>query len=307
MELHQIRYFLALSKILNFTAAAEACHVSQPALSRAISQLEGELGGALFRRERKLTHLTEFGRTVLPSLRQCFEASQHAKVLARSFHHEGHAPLSIALSRMIDIDLLAPVLAELGTAFPSIEVKIFRGSAREIALRLKNGDAEVAIADPLPDEWERFETRALFEQAFGLLLTRRHRLAGRMPAALPDLASERFLSVPECGVIDAIEMEMRTLGVQTVARHEVDAIEDIPSLVRANFGLGIWPLGRPCDADLMIGGIRDHAMRSPVRACTVFGRQHSVAARTLICLLRSRDWSHRRLPAPPHRSVEHVS
>ena len=51
MELHQIRYFLALSKTLNFTRAAEEFNVSQPALSRAISQLEAELGGELFRRE----------------------------------------------------------------------------------------------------------------------------------------------------------------------------------------------------------------------------------------------------------------
>lgn len=66
MEFHQIRYFLALSKSLNFTRAAEECNVSQPALSRAISQLEAELGGELFRRERNLTHITDFGQAVLP-------------------------------------------------------------------------------------------------------------------------------------------------------------------------------------------------------------------------------------------------
>lgn len=52
MELHEIRYFLALSRTLNFTRAAEACHVSQPALTRAIQKMEDELGGLLFARER---------------------------------------------------------------------------------------------------------------------------------------------------------------------------------------------------------------------------------------------------------------
>src|ERR1700756_1300383 len=51
MEMHQIRYFLALCEELNFTKAAERCHVAQPSLTRAIKQLEEELGGALFRRE----------------------------------------------------------------------------------------------------------------------------------------------------------------------------------------------------------------------------------------------------------------
>ncbi len=70
MEMHQVRYFLAVADTLNFTRAAEQCHVSQPALTRAIQQLEEELGGLLLRRERKLTHLTDFGRLIEPHLRQ---------------------------------------------------------------------------------------------------------------------------------------------------------------------------------------------------------------------------------------------
>ena len=52
MEMHQVRYFLAVADTLNFTRAAELCYVSQPALTRAIQQLEEELGGLLLRRER---------------------------------------------------------------------------------------------------------------------------------------------------------------------------------------------------------------------------------------------------------------
>jgi len=68
MEMHQVRYFLAVSRALNFTRAAEECHVAQPSLTRAIKQLEGELGSELFRRERNLTHMTEFGQRILPHL-----------------------------------------------------------------------------------------------------------------------------------------------------------------------------------------------------------------------------------------------
>jgi len=68
MEMHQVRYFLAVAETLNFTRAAERCNVSQPALTRAIQNLEGEFGGLLFRRERNLTHLTELGRLVVRRL-----------------------------------------------------------------------------------------------------------------------------------------------------------------------------------------------------------------------------------------------
>ncbi len=92
MEMHQIRYFLALCHTLNFTRAAEECHVSQPALSRAIRQLEVELGGELLRRERSLTQITDLGRAALPSLRQCYEGRQTAQSLAQSYLKKGHAP-----------------------------------------------------------------------------------------------------------------------------------------------------------------------------------------------------------------------
>jgi len=58
MEMHQVRYFLAVCDELNFTRAAEKCNVAQPSLTRAVKLLEGELGGELFRRERPRVILT---------------------------------------------------------------------------------------------------------------------------------------------------------------------------------------------------------------------------------------------------------
>ena len=83
MELYQIRYFLAVSRTLNFTQAADECNVTQPALTRAIKKLEDELGGDLFRRERTRSHLTELGKAMLPLLQQSFDAANAAKARQR--------------------------------------------------------------------------------------------------------------------------------------------------------------------------------------------------------------------------------
>ncbi len=82
MEMHQVRYFLAVARVLNFTRAADECHVTQPSLTRAIKQLEAELGGDLFRRERPAAQLTELGLRMHPLLKQCFEAANGARQLA---------------------------------------------------------------------------------------------------------------------------------------------------------------------------------------------------------------------------------
>src|SRR5258708_12142067 len=68
MEMHQVRYFLAVARVLNFTRAADECNVTQPSLTRAIKQLEAELGGDLFRRERPAAQLTDLGLPIHPLL-----------------------------------------------------------------------------------------------------------------------------------------------------------------------------------------------------------------------------------------------
>lgn len=104
METHQIRYFLAVARHVNFTRAAEECNVSQPALTRAIKLLEDEFGGDLFRRERNLSHLTELGQRMLPLVQQCYESALGAVNLAKAVKRGEIATLRLALSRTIDMD-----------------------------------------------------------------------------------------------------------------------------------------------------------------------------------------------------------
>ncbi len=76
MELHQVRYFLAVANTLNFTRAAEMCNVTQPALTKGVQKLELEFGAQLIYRERQLTHLTELGKAVLPMLEQTLASTE---------------------------------------------------------------------------------------------------------------------------------------------------------------------------------------------------------------------------------------
>jgi hypothetical protein len=76
MEMSQIRYALAASRTLNFTRAAEDCHVTQPALTKGIKALEAELGAPLFLREGRRVLLSDFGRSMIPHLRQIVEEAE---------------------------------------------------------------------------------------------------------------------------------------------------------------------------------------------------------------------------------------
>lgn len=291
MEMHQVRYFLAVARELNFTRAAESCNVAQPSLTRAIKQLEDELGGELFRRERSLSHLTELGQRMLPMLQQCYDSAINAKSLAHSIKSGAVAPLTIALSVTVNIMLLIPFLSELMRVLPGLELRFFRGTNNEIADLLKKGDAEVGVGGPLEGAWDRLDSWELFKEPYRLVVGNKHRLASLGdPIAPSELSKERFLCRTNCENSKDILGFLDAHGGQPKAKHDVATEPDLAALLESNFGIGIAPRSSvlsPNSQQLRIDGLE---IDRTVYAYAVAGRQRSMAASTLIKMLRAADW-----------------
>lgn len=156
--------------------------------------------------------------------------------------------------------------------------------------KLRNGDAEIAICGPLPDDWDRLDARRLFEEQFGLLLANSHPLSRQNIVELDELKNERLLCRPYCTVSEALLSRLKAAGAQNIIRHEVPLIDDLPGLVEANFGVGVWPVARRLPGGLMMNRIQGLDLTRWIQVYSVAGRRHSAAATTLVALLRSRDW-----------------
>lgn len=290
MEMHQIRYFLSVARTLNFTHAAEECHVAQPSLSRAIIKLEEEMGGDLFRRERGLTHLTELGRLMRPLLAQCHDSAAAAKTLASSYKKGTCAPLCLALSNTINLQLLIQPLTELVQAFPGLELKFHRGTADDVDSALKQGVAELGLACPLPDPWDRLESWVLFTENFELVVPRQHPLAMRNSLMLASIAECRLLPRNYCEQREALA---GILQAKKLAQDFDDAIasdHDLMALLAANVGVAIMPLSARTTDTVRFLPVDDLELSRPVVLYAVAGRQRSAAATALLRLLRAANW-----------------
>lgn len=291
MEMHQVRYFLAVSRTLNFTRAAEECNVAQPSLTKAIKQLEEELGGDLFRRERNHSHLTELGQRMVPMLRQCYESAIAAKETANSIRKGATAVLNLALSRTVNINLLVDPLTQLARAFPGLEFTISRGTALEIMELMKKGDAELAVAGPLGAGWDRIDAWPLFSEGEDLVVAREHPLATRKQVDPKELLSERYLFRPYCELADHTCTLFREHGMADLARHSVSSDSDAIALTAANVGVTLLPPSIPLPEGLTRVAVRGMELMRTINIYAVAGRQRSPAAATLLTLLRARDWS----------------
>src|SRR5260221_4248799 len=293
MEIQQIRYFLTLAKTLNFTRASEECHVSQPALTRAIKTLEAELGGDLIRREGRLSHLTELGQRMLPIMSQCYESALSAKALARSVQKGETPSLSIAISRTLNLDLLMWHLSELFRVFPGIQFKLRRGSGAEISQLLKNGEVDLAVGGSLGETWDRLDAWPMFTEAFDLVVGADHALASRNDIEL-DVELIRASRLLVQGGGESMDDQIGRLseaGMDGTSAHEVDTDIDLEALVGANFGIAIVPASGLKSEKVRHVPYSALDLRRTVAIYSVAGRQRSRETAALLNLMRSTDWS----------------
>lgn len=292
MEMHQVRYFLAVARLLNFTRAAEECHVAQPSLTRAIKQLEEELGGELFRRERNLTHLSDLGQRMLPLMQQCYDSAQAAKQVASSIKKGALAPLSVALPITVNIELVLPFLKELVRAMPGLNLKFVRGTSAEIVEHLKKGSTDVAVAPKLPESWDRLESWPLFTEAYWLVTTKTHRLGGKKTISAEELREEKLICRPYCEDFERGNSFLSERGIDVPAAHNAGSDSDFVALLTADLGVGFAPRSSATSPQLAILNVEGFEMDRTVYAYAVAGRQRSTAASTFIKMLRAADWEH---------------
>jgi len=264
--------------------------VTQPALTRAIKQLEGELGGDLIRRERGNSHLTELGRRMLPLMQQCYDAAMSARSLAKAVKSNEVAPLSVAVSLTVNMATFVGPLSQMFAAYPGAQLKIRRGNATELGAMLKDGDAELVLAGPLADSWERLDVWNLFDEPYGLLVNTEHALARRNEVEASVLAGENFLRQTGCEMTEVIAAALAAHDITMASAHEIETDNDLISLLEANAGIAFVPATAPSSARLRRLVVHGLDVRRTVSVYAVAGRQRSHVTATLLNLLRATEW-----------------
>ncbi len=189
MELHQVRYFLALCRTLNFTRAAEACNVTQPALTRAIQRLEDELGGPLLYRERSLTQLTPLGRAMMPHLEAMVRAAEAISQAAADMRRQTPL-LRVGLADGLSASLIVGSLGELERRFPGLELHLQSDDQKTLIEFLLQGETDAALLIDDGELPERLDRWKLLHEGCRAVFRQGHAFEHEACVGLPALAAE---------------------------------------------------------------------------------------------------------------------
>ena len=196
-DLRQLRYFIAVAERLHFGRAAEALHISQPPLSRAIRALEERLGVALLARTRRHVELTAEGARFLDEARRLATQLETAVAELHGMAAGERGRLRIGFVSLADYGVLPGLLKAYKAARPGVALALREMLSPEQAAALAAGDLDFGLLLPPVSGAAGLEHLVVQRERFVVALPSRHRLAGgRGRLAVSALAGEAFVMVP---------------------------------------------------------------------------------------------------------------
>ncbi len=291
MEMHQVRYFLAMCETLNFTRAAERCHVSQPALTRAIKKLEEELGGPLFRRERNLTHLTELGRMLKPHLEQSLASTMAAKATAQDFQSLEKAPLNLGVMCTIGPSRLIGLMSKIRRELPGIELTLHDVAPDIVVDRMLEGTLDLALFGMPKELPDRFDRRPLYRERYVVAVPPGHRFEKKNVVRLRDMDNESYLARLNCEYTDYIGVLLAKSKVSLDLRYASEREDWVQSMILSGMGSTFLPEHMSLHPDLPMRLLAEPHVTRQIELVTVAGRRFSPAVEAFVHLVETHDWS----------------
>jgi DNA-binding transcriptional LysR family regulator len=294
MEVHEIRYFVALAETLNFTRAAERCNVTQPALTRAIKSLEDRLGGGpLIHRERSNTHLTELGHMMLPYFTEMLSHMQQAKRRARELVALKRSRLTVGLMCTIGPSRLVDLFGAFNERFEGVELYLQDARAGVLEQMLEKGELDLAIYCKPDDYQDNLHRMPLYDERFVIAAAPRHRLARLERVRLKDLDGERYLSRANCEYADYIGALAAEQGVSVEQPYASERDDWIQAMVLAGLGFTMIPEYAVTMPGLVLRPLVEPEVVRNVNLISVRGRPHSAAVGAFVHEARRFDWQDR--------------
>ena len=241
MELHQLRYFVAVAEERHFTKAARDLRVAQPSVSRAIRVLEEELATPLFHRMKGNVALTSAGEVLLPWARRVLADVDGATSEVRELADLRRGRLAVGATPSLTTTLLPPALARFHQSFPGIDLVLHEAGSRDLVRELEQGALDVALVI-LPLRHEVLETTPLLREELVVAVAPDHPLASRKTLAIADLKG-----VPLVMFRDGYDLRAATVtacrraGFEPTFALEGGEMDGVLQLAAAGLGVAVVP------------------------------------------------------------------
>jgi len=292
LNLHHLRVFASVAEEGGFTRAAQALRLSQPAVSKAVRELERDTGMPLFERAGRATRLTAAGEALFARARELFAVERSAEEELRALRGLSGGVLRVGASTTVATYLLFPYLARFREANPGVKLRVASANTRAIARALLERRLDVALVEG-PVRHARIEVVPWREDELVLIAPPTHRLAAKRSIELRELSGEPLIvREPGSGTRRVAERALAAHHVSPKVTLQLGSTEAIKQAVAA--GLGLAFVSRfAVDEQVQLGRIaavrvRESALRRMLTELRLRGRAEGPGAAAFRELLSRR-------------------
>lgn len=254
MQIPQVAGFLEIARRHNLSRAAEALHVTQPALTARLRLLEEELGTALFERSPRGMRLTDAGRAFLPYAERAVEALDTARTLVGEHARGTSGRLTIGTAPAVGAYVLPGLLARYVEGFGSVRLVVRTGHSEEIVDLVAGGELDVGLIRELHNPG--VSVRSLYEDELMLVAPPAHEFSRLGAIELDRLADATLILFDRTSsYYDLTNAIFRAVGVAPRSTIELDNIDAAKQMVRHGLGVAFLP-HTAIAADVARGALR---------------------------------------------------
>jgi DNA-binding transcriptional LysR family regulator len=290
MEMHQVRYFLAAADKLSFTRAAEACGLSQPALTTAIKKLEAQVQAPLFHREGHKLVLTDVGKRLRPHFEMIIQQTEAVENVARDFRLLNQVPVRLGVMSTIGPMKIAGLVAAFEKRSPGVEVAVRDGAPEALTALLDAGEIDAAILNPLDGITESLNTESLYSEAYFAVFPPAHAAERDRPVTLRELSGRPYVDRLACEMREMVMGVCGDMGVELYARFRSQSEEWAQAMVASGIGFAFMPEYAITHPDVVRRPLVEPAVERRIVMVTKRGRRYSPAMAAFAETVRAHAW-----------------
>lgn len=242
VDIRQIEYFTEVAKHLSFTKAASTLHVSQPSISKAIQNLEAELGVPLFYRSSKQLELTDAGKAVLVNAQQVLAAFKNLRSELTDLMELKKGEIRIGIPPIVGVEFFSKLISLYKEKYPYIEIKLTEVGTKKIRQGVEEGELDIGIICNLCVPNDQLESIGILKDPLMLIVHKDHSLASLPSVEMSQLEKEAFIIYrKDFTLYDRIIEECSKNGFFPTIACESSQKDLIVEMVAAKVGIALLP------------------------------------------------------------------
>ena len=242
MEIQQLEYFKIVAEMQHMTHAAEQLNISQPALSKSISNIEQEIGVPLFDRQGRSISLNRYGKLFLTSVDTILKEFEKAKVEIGGLVMPGYGDVAFGFIHTLGMEVVPELMAHVPEKYPNMKFTLTQAASYNLLKRLEEGQVDLCLSQRIESKTIDIEWIDLWSEELFVIVPKNHRFANRKTIKLQEIKDEPFISIKRGNALrQIVDKLFKEAGITTNMTFAGEEMHTVAGFVGAGLGVSLIP------------------------------------------------------------------